>query len=368
MRFSLWLELHGLRAGCYRPYNLLTKIAINPIVRWKKCLHHGIPLLKRELFKAEGRIAALPAWQDEVEKYGYPARLINDYFLRIGLDTSSVLCPGKRSAAWPPSVFVRYRPLRLSLEDAGEEALRTAAIVHCYYLEVFPALQEYLHNLPFTTHIYISTDTGEKRELIQQQLESMHFSRTEVRICPNKGWDIAPFLAGFGDIIPQYDLICKVHATASINLEKDRAAIWRTTLFESLLGNKRHVRQILRLFADSPELGMLVPPSLPYYPVGMGGNVKILLSLLQKMDVQISPEEAIDFPVGSMFWARSAALQPLLDLRLGFADFNDTDPRQRDGTLAHAIERAFLFSCCKAGYVWGRISPAGSCADTIRHA
>ena len=71
--------------------------------------------------------------------------------------------------------------------------------------------------------------------------------------------------------------------------------------------------------------------------------------------LQIPPNEAIDFPVGSMFWARSAALQPLLDLRLGFEDFEDTNPQQRDGTLAHAIERSFLFSCCKAGYYWGRI-------------
>lgn len=355
-RFSLWLELHGLRAGCYRPYNHKI-IAINPIVRWKKNFRDGIPLLKRDLFKAQGRIAALPAWQDEVERYGYPARLINDYFHRIGLDTSSVLCPGKRSAAWPPSVFARYRPLRLPQEEAGEEALRTAAIVHCYYPEVFPVLREYLHNLPSATHVYISTDTGEKREHIQQQLESMHFSRTEVRVYPNKGWDIAPFLAGFGDVIPQYDLICKVHAKASTYMEKDRAAIWRTTLYDSLLGDKRHVRQILKLFADSPELGMLVPPCLSVWVVAMGENTQILLPLLQKMGVRISSKEAIDFPVGSMFWARSAALQPLLDLRLGFADFGDTNPKRRDRTLAHAIERAFLFSCCQAGYVWGRISP-----------
>lgn len=357
VRFSLWLELHGLRAGCYRPYTLLAPKIIDPLFRWKKCLRDGIPLVKRDFFMEEGRRVALPAWQDEMEKYNYPARLINDYFHRIGLDTSSVLCPGKRSAAWPPSVFARYRPLRLPQEEAGEEALRTAAIVHCYYPEVFPVLQEYLRNLPSTTHIYISTDTGEKRELIQQQLGAMHFSRAEVRICPNKGWDIAPFLAGFGDIIPQYDLICKVHAKVSSHVVKDRSAYWRELLYGSLLGGGRHVRQILRLFADSPELGMLVPPSLPYYPVGRGENAGILLPLLQKMGIRLPPKEAFDFPVGSMFWARSAALQPLLDLRLGFADFGDTNPKRRDRTLAHAIERAFLFSCCQAGYVWGRISP-----------
>lgn len=363
VRFSLWLELHGLRAGCYRPYNLLRKTAVDPMHRWKKCLRDGIPLLKRELFSAEGRIAALPAWQDEVEKYGYPARLINDYFHRIGQDISSVLCPGKRSTAWPPSVFVRYRPLRLPREEAQAETLRAAAIVHCYYPEALPVLLPYLQNLPSATHVYLSTDTGEKGNLISNQLDSMNFSRTEIRICPNRGWDIAPFLAGFGEIIPQYDLICKVHVKVSPHVGGDRTAYWRGLLYGSLLGDRQHVRRILKLFADSPELGMLVPPSLSYFPVETGQNARLLLPLLRKMGIQLSSKEAVDFPVGSMFWARSAALQPLLDLRLGFADFGDTNPGQRDGTLSHTVERAFLFSCCKAGYYWGRISPAGSCGD-----
>ena len=218
VRFSLWLELHGLHAGCYRPYNLYTKIAANPTLRWEKILREGIPLLKRELFKAQKRISVLSAWQGEVEKYYYPAHLISDYFHRIGLDISSVLCPGKRSATWPPSVFVRYTPLQLPQEGSQKDALRAAAIIHCYYPEVLPILLEYLKNLPATTHIYISTDTEEKRAAIQQKMALMDFAKTEIRICPNKGWDIAPFLAGFADIIPNYDLICKVH------MSKDKSA------------------------------------------------------------------------------------------------------------------------------------------------
>lgn len=356
VRFSLWLELHGLKAGCYRPYNLHTKIAANPTVRWEKCLRDGIPLLKRELFKANGCISALPAWQDEVEKYHYPAYLISEYFHRIGLDISSVLCPGKRSATWPPSVFARYKPLQLSQEKSWKGTLRTAAIIHCYYPEGFSDLLKYLKNLPSATHIYISTDTEEKRAVIQRKMAPLDFAKTEIRICPNKGWGIAPFLAGFADIIPNYDLICKVHVKASTHLSKEKSAYWRMMLYGSLLDNKQHVKKIIRLFEDRPELGMIASPSLPYWRVDIGMNKKQLIPLLRKMGIEIISNEAIDFPVGSMFWARSAALQPLLDLQLGFEDFEDTDLRQRDGTLAHAIERSFLFSCCKAGYYWGRIN------------
>ena len=128
VRFSLWLELHGLHAGCYRPYNLYTKIAANPTFRWEKILREGIPLLKRELFKAPKRISVLSAWQGEVEKYYYPAELIRDYFQRIGLNISSALCPGKRSTTWPSSVSVRCKPLQLPQEESQEKALRTAVL------------------------------------------------------------------------------------------------------------------------------------------------------------------------------------------------------------------------------------------------
>ena len=50
-----------------------------------------------------------------------------------------------------------------------------------------------------------------------------------------------------------------------------------------------------------------------------------------------------------MSWARSAALRPLLDLGLTFDDFPD-EKSQTNGTMAHAIERLFLFVCERAGF------------------
>jgi lipopolysaccharide biosynthesis protein len=50
-----------------------------------------------------------------------------------------------------------------------------------------------------------------------------------------------------------------------------------------------------------------------------------------------------------MFWARTKALMPLFDLKLGWDDYPE-EPVPIDGTLLHAIERLLPFAARHAGY------------------
>ena len=56
-----------------------------------------------------------------------------------------------------------------------------------------------------------------------------------------------------------------------------------------------------------------------------------------------------------MFWCRTDALRKLLELDLQFSDFDD-EAGQIDGTLAHAMERAFLYAVEAQGYTWAKVS------------
>ena len=82
--------------------------------------------------------------------------------------------------------------------------------------------------------------------------------------------------------------------------------------------------------------------------------------LANRMGIELRPNQIIDFAAGSMFWARSAALLPILSLNLGYEDFPQ-ETGQTDGTIAHILERLLLYSCEKAGYDWLKVSTKQFC-------
>jgi lipopolysaccharide biosynthesis protein len=57
----------------------------------------------------------------------------------------------------------------------------------------------------------------------------------------------------------------------------------------------------------------------------------------------------IEFPSGSMFWAKTAALKPLLEHPFALNDF-ETETGQTDHTIMHAIERSLAHISLSKGY------------------
>ncbi len=231
---------------------------------------------------------------------------------------------------------------------------RLAVICHLFHPAVAPEVLFYCRSLQ-AADLLLSTDTAEKQATLQAAFASWDRGRVEVRVTPNRGRDIAPKLVGYADAYERYELVLHLHSKMSNHAAF--LAPWRSYLFETLLGSPEIVRSVLDAFARLPDLGMVAPQH--FEPVrrwlGWNGNFEGAKSLASRMGMPLSPRRALDFPSGSMFWARPAALRPLLDLHLTFEDFPE-EGEQVDHTPAHAIERLYFYSCERSGHSWVKVA------------
>lgn len=258
---------------------------------------------------------------------------------------------------WPPDVRALEKPLALE-ENAQPSPVQLGVFLHIYYPELAEEMFLCVNRLPETAMVHISTDTeAKKAQLLEMAGEQGLEGRTEVRVCPNKGWDLAPFLVGFADVIPRYPLLLRLHSKRSLHMGGVLGDRWRTMLFASLAGSVERVNAILQAFERDPGLGMVCPPIAKYYAhcVHCGGNFPIMREILARNGVVMHPDMPIDFPMGSMFWCRPAVLSPWLKGQFSYNDFLPLTSDNRDISLAHAMERLFFFGCGITGYSWARL-------------
>jgi len=230
-----------------------------------------------------------------------------------------------------------------------------AAIVHIFYDEVAYEILAYVNNLPLGTDLFLTTDTQSKADRVKQIFKAYKFGSVAVCVVPNRGRDIAPKLLGFREVYDRYEYVLHLHSKKSVHNSK--LGSWRTYLFETLCGSPSHVRDILEIFSRAPNVGMVFPQHYEYIRrwVSWEANFDVCRQLALRLGYDLVDHHPLDFPSGSMFWARSAALRPLLDLGLTFDDFSD-EAGQQDSTLAHAVERLYAIICELSGHDWVKIS------------
>lgn len=235
---------------------------------------------------------------------------------------------------------------------------RVAVVLHAFHTDLLPEFRAYLDHIPVPADLFISTDTEAKRAAVSACFADWAAGSVEVRIVPNRGRDVAPKLVGFAAVHDRYDYVLHLHTKSSPH--ESRLVGWRGYLLETLLGSPAVVHGVFEAFARAPRLGMLAPQHIDELRswITWGPNHAQAEGLAARMGFPLPPAAPLDFPSGSMFWARSAALRPLLDLRLGFDDFQ-AEAGQTDGTLAHAIERLYFLVCEQAGFDWLKITARG---------
>lgn len=239
--------------------------------------------------------------------------------------------------------------------ETPQHSLRLAATVHIFYPDLADDIMHALQNVPGNIDVFVSTDTDEKKQQIVQAFTKFTQGNVTVKVFPNRGRDIAPAFVGFANIYESYDACVHFHSKKSPH-DADKLAGWRDYLYHNILGSKEIVSDILHILATT-DVGLVFPQH--FYPlresINWGQDYEAARKFLLECGISINNHHLLEFPAGSMFWFKPKAVRPLLQRKLSFENF-PTEGGQIDGTIAHAIERSFLYMAESEGFKWAKIN------------
>lgn len=256
---------------------------------------------------------------------------------------------GVRDPRTDYSVEVPFR------EPPALAPLRIAVVIHLFNVEMTEQFLRLVNASGMAADLLVTTDTPDKKAIIEREMRTYATGTVTVRLVANRGRDVLPKLSAFITEYKQYDLLLFLHSKKSTHLEE--GADWASFLFTNLLGSSAHVRSIVAIFAANPGIGIIFPQHferIRQYLI-WNSNFPAARRLARRMGFRLHPRAPLDFISGSMFWARPAAIAPLIRLGLTAGNFPE-ELGQTEGTVAHAIERLYLHSAEIAGFAWLKIA------------
>lgn len=349
-RFTHYFEAAGFHSAVAFPHTLvpvenatmeapdLLVEAGCPIVKRRLLFHDPLHFEQNALIGRDTRIL--------LEQSGYPMELVWDDVSRV---------------ARPRDVHTNMGLLQVvpGVDEGGSDpaALRVGVLAHIFYEDMTDELLDLCDQLPGGYTLIATTPTADKRDAIEATLASRGRSGDEVRlIASNRGRDIAALLVGCRDVIEsdRFDVLLKIHTKRSPQAHFNQARIFKRHLLENLLHSDGYVANVLRLFVDHPTLGMAFPSMIHIgYPT-LGRAWLSNLEPAKRLAAELSLDVPFDdlspiAPFGSMFFARPAALRPLLRRAWTWDDFPDEGGYQ-DGGLAHVLERLLGYAAIDSGF------------------
>lgn len=313
----------------------------------------GCPVLKRRPFFHDplylDRHAIIGRWiTDEAAERGYPLDLIWQNMARAA--APKILNTNASMLEVLPHVDVSYDPL---------QALRIAAVVHIYYVDLATELLDRLEMLPQPYDLVITTTDDKKAADIRRLLDHRATTkalRSEVRVLPsNRGRDLSAFFVACNDIITsdEYDVIIKIHSKKTVQQGAAAGEFFKRQQLENLLASPGYAANVLALFQKERRLGVVFAPTVHIgYPTMGGawfGNKEPARELLEAAGVHVPLDDLSPLaPMGAMWIARPAAMRRIAT-SLDYEDYLP-ESEHRDGSLAHVQERVIAYGAAQDGY------------------
>lgn len=251
---------------------------------------------------------------------------------------------GRPAGRWKHEVLKPGETNELSPVD-----LKVAVHGHFHYPELFADFLLRLSGNRTPVDLLLTTTSAKKAAVLSDLVARHDVSAATILVVENRGRDIGPMLNALGTSrFEHYDVIGHFHGKRSPHVDEAIGGEWREFLWQHLIGGDHPMMDlILNCFAENPDVGLVFPedPHLNDWDQ----NRLHAEQLAQRMGIPLPLPNHLDFPQGTMFWARPDALKPMFELALAIDEF-PSEPVPIDGTMLHALERLLPFSANKMGY------------------
>ena len=244
-----------------------------------------------------------------------------------------------------------------------------AIAINLYYENSSDLYFFYIDNIPKEINVYIISSN----ELLLEKARK-HFAKREYTFYiskKNRGRDISALLVVFREIAKNYKYFCFLHDKKARHryLEND-IKLWNRNLWENMIGSESYVHNIIGMLEKDSGIGLLAPPEpigeyiYAWYKNAWYQNYDITCDLARKIKLSCNISKDVSpIALGTVFWARTSALEKLLKRDWKYEDFPE-EPLPKDGTISHAVERVIEYTVKEAGYRVGSVM-TDSYAETL---
>lgn len=257
--------------------------------------------------------------------------------LKVNIDpTIHYLKSGRPDGPWNTTIIGHGQSKALAIEGYPKTALH----VHVFYPDLLEDMLLRLSHNKSRPKIFLTHPQIVSIERVQSILERYNMEARVITLDENKGRDIGPF---FSELPPEFftdfDVVGHIHTKKSAEIQNGSVgASWYNFAMINMIGEPEGVKmfdEILHAFRLDEKLGIVFPddPNL----MGWGENYEHARKLLPN-ELLPNEEDVFEFPVGSFFVARPAALKKLVELSLTSVDWPE-EPVPYDGSTLHALER-----------------------------
>lgn len=230
---------------------------------------------------------------------------------------------------------------------------KIAIVVNLYYKDSIDSYMNYINEIPEEIDVYIISS----KDIVLDRVDIVKKRSVYLIKKENRGRDISAFLVAFREYYFNYVYICFLHdkKTNHDRWKKD-ADIWIENLWENMVDSAEYIKNILQLFEEHENIGLLVPPEpigeyyYAWYGDAWNSNFTQTVELANKLELNCDISRARNpITLGTVFWAKTDCLKKLIQNEWKYEDF-DKEPLPLDGTISHAIERIIGYVAQDAGY------------------